>query len=178
LSESLAAHAMGRKASSTMTTRKRHTPEQVTLIGVSLSPGAGVRAWRRDRCHGNWAGYVEAGRQGGVVSRRLGGDELPDWPSSCVTSFVIPWMLFRFRLVPRVISVVGLIGYALVFLSGMGNWFGVIDPSVGGNGAFLAIPVAVFEIILLPFWLFFKGFKTPEAAERIPAAVAMPGAEA
>jgi len=51
-----------------MTTRKRHTPEQVTLIGVSLSPGAGVRAWRRDRCHGNWAGYVEAGRQGGGVS--------------------------------------------------------------------------------------------------------------
>ena len=87
------------------------------------------------------------------------------------------WMLFRFRLVPRVISVVGLIGYALVFLSGMGNWFGVIDPSVGGNGAFLAIPVAAFEIILLPFWLFFKGFKTPEAAEH-PVAVAMPGAEA
>ena len=80
------------------------------------------------------------------------------------------WMLFRYRLVPRFISVVGLIGYALVFLSGMGNWFGVIDPSVGGNGAFLAIPVAVFEIILLPFWLFFKGFKTPEEAERIVAA--------
>src|SRR6266566_2274303 len=33
-----------------MTTRKRHTPEQVTLVGVNLSPGAGVRAWRRDRC--------------------------------------------------------------------------------------------------------------------------------
>ena len=79
------------------------------------------------------------------------------------------WMLFRFRLVPRVISVVGLIGYALVFLSGMGNWFGVIDPSVGGNGAFLAIPVAVFEIILLPFWLLFRGFKMPEAPEH-PAA--------
>ncbi|MFL5586423.1 MAG: hypothetical protein ACJ8DI_02050 [Ktedonobacteraceae bacterium] len=30
-----------------MTTRKRHVPEQVTLVGVSLSPGAGVRAWRR-----------------------------------------------------------------------------------------------------------------------------------
>ena len=78
-----------------MTTRKRHTPEQVTLIGVSLSPGAGVRSWRRDRCQGNWAGYVEVGRQGGGVSRRLGGDELPYWPSSCVTSFVIPWMTLK-----------------------------------------------------------------------------------
>ncbi len=88
------------------------------------------------------------------------------------------WMLFRYRLVPRVISAVGLIGYALVFLSGIGSWFGVLDPSVGGNGAPLALPVAAFEIILLPFWLFFRGFKTPKAENRIPAAVAMPGAEA
>jgi hypothetical protein len=29
----------------------------------------------------------------------------------------------------------------------------------------LALPVAVFEIILLPFWLLFRGFKTPEAPE-------------
>src|SRR5947209_17897805 len=92
---------MGSKNSSTMTTRKRHRPEQVTLIGVSLSPGAGVRAWRRDRCHGNWAGYVEAGRQGGGVSRRLGGDELPYWPSSCVTSFVIPWMTLKLTQVEK-----------------------------------------------------------------------------
>src|SRR2546429_6032355 len=87
------------------------------------------------------------------------------FPLLGLVGLLFTWMLFRFRLVPRVISVVGLIGYALVFLSGMGNWFGVIDPSVGGNGAFLAIPVAVFEIILLPFWLLFRGFKIPEAPE-------------
>src|SRR3989442_1307964 len=40
------------------------------------------------------------------------------------------WMLFRYRLVPRVISLVGLIGYPLWFLSGIGSWFGVLDPSV------------------------------------------------
>jgi hypothetical protein len=27
------------------------------------------------------------------------------------------------------------------------------------------IPVALFEIILLPFWLFFRGFEMPEATE-------------
>jgi hypothetical protein len=77
------------------------------------------------------------------------------------------WMLFRYRLVPRVISVVGLIGYALVFLGGIAGWFDLIDVSPGGSGvgAVLALPVAVFEIILLPFWLLFKGFKTPEAPE-------------
>jgi hypothetical protein len=80
------------------------------------------------------------------------------------------WMLFRYRLVPRVIAVVGLIGYALVFFGSIVGWFGLIDVAPGGSGSFLAVPVATFEIILLPFWLFFKGFKTPEAPERLVAA--------
>jgi hypothetical protein len=80
------------------------------------------------------------------------------------------WMLFRFRLVPRVVSVVGLIGYALVLLGSIAGWFGLIDVAPGGNGTIFALPVATFEIILLPFWLLFRGFKTPEAPERIVAA--------
>src|SRR5215468_4580873 len=75
------------------------------------------------------------------------------------------WMLFRYRLVPRFIPVVGLIGYALVFLGGVAGWFDLIDVSPGGNGTPLAIPVAVWEIILLPFWLLFRGFRMPEATE-------------
>jgi hypothetical protein len=74
------------------------------------------------------------------------------------------WMLFRFLLVPRLISVVGLIGYALVLAVGLAGWLDIVDPSPSGNVQFLAIPVAVFEIVLLPFWLLFKGFKMPEAA--------------
>jgi hypothetical protein len=73
------------------------------------------------------------------------------------------WMLFRFRLVPRFISVVGLIGYALVLFGGIAGWFDLIDPSPGGSAQFLALPVASFEIILLPFWLLFKGFTIPAA---------------
>ncbi|HEU5380856.1 MAG TPA: DUF4386 domain-containing protein [Ktedonobacteraceae bacterium] len=80
------------------------------------------------------------------------------------------WMLFRFRLVPRGISVVGLIGYAVVLLGSIAGWFGLIDVAPGGNGTIFALPVATFEIILLPFWLLFRGFKMPEAPERIAAA--------
>ena len=80
------------------------------------------------------------------------------------------WMLFQFRLVPRVISVVGLIGYALVLLGSIAGWFGLIDVAPGGNGTIFALPVATFEIILLPFWLLFRGFKTPDASEHIVAA--------
>jgi len=72
------------------------------------------------------------------------------------------WLLFRFRLVPRLISVVGLIGYALVFVGSIGGLFGLLDVAPGGSESFLGIPVAVFEIILLPFWLLFRGFKMPE----------------
>src|SRR6185312_13569414 len=72
------------------------------------------------------------------------------------------WMLFRFRLVPRWISVVGLIGYAVVLLGSIAGWFGLIDVAPGGNGTIFALPVATFEIILLPFWLLFRGFKMPE----------------
>jgi hypothetical protein len=75
------------------------------------------------------------------------------------------WMLFRYRLVPRFISVVGLIGYALVFLVSIAGWFNLVDvsPGAAGVGSVLILPVAVFEIILLPFWLLFRGFKIPEA---------------
>jgi Domain of unknown function (DUF4386) len=74
-------------------------------------------------------------------------------------------MLFRFRLVPRWIAVVGLIGYALVLVASMAGWFDLMNVSPGGSGvaAVLTVPVAVFEVILLPFWLLFKGFKIPEA---------------
>lgn len=72
------------------------------------------------------------------------------------------WMLFRFRLVPRGISVVGLIGYAVVLLGSIAGWFGLIDVAPGGNGTIFALPVATFEIILLPFWLLFRGFKIPQ----------------
>jgi hypothetical protein len=75
------------------------------------------------------------------------------------------WMLFRYRLVPRFISVVGLIGYALMFFASIAGWFDLVNvsPGASGAGAVLLLPVVAFEIILLPFWLLFRGFKTPEA---------------
>ena len=65
---------------------------------------------------------------------------------------------------------VGLIGYALLFLTSIAGWFNLVDltPSASGWDV-LVLPVAAFEVILLPFWLLFRGFKTPEAPEH-PAA--------
>ena len=68
------------------------------------------------------------------------------------------WQLLRHGIVPMAISAVGLIGYVIVFFGGVAGWFGLVDTAPGGSGTFLAIPVALFEIILLPFWLLFRGF--------------------
>jgi hypothetical protein len=76
-------------------------------------------------------------------------------------------MLVRFRLVPRWLAVVGVVGYALALLGGIAGWFDLIDVSPGGNGSPLAVPVAVWEIILLPLWLLFRGFAMPDAPEHV-----------
>lgn len=38
-------------------------------------------------------------------------------------------------------------------------WFDLIDVSPGGTGTLLPVPVSVWAIILLPFWLFFPGLQ-------------------
>jgi hypothetical protein len=81
-----------------------------------------------------------------------------------LSGLIFTWMLVRHKMVPRVISVVGLVGYALTLFGGLAVWFGLIDPAAA-LGTVINVPVAVFEIILLPFWLFFRGFKMPEATE-------------
>jgi hypothetical protein len=71
---------------------------------------------------------------------------------------ILTSLLFRGRLVPRWISVIGLIGYALLLPSAIITLFGVFDTVPPAPGSLLAIPVAVFEIVLMPIWLFAKGF--------------------
>jgi len=43
--------------------------------------------------------------------------------------------------------------------------FGLVDLTPGTVASIIAVPVAAFEIILLRFWLFYRGFKMPEATE-------------
>ena len=97
-----------------------------------------------------------------LLQAKLLGLTLLSLPLLGLGGLFFTWLLFRFRLVPRLIAVVGLIGYGLLIPAGIAGLFGLVDPSPTGNVAFLALPVAVFEIILLPFWLLFRGFKMPE----------------
>jgi ABC-type phosphate/phosphonate transport system permease subunit len=66
-------------------------------------------------------------------------------------SFLLCYVLYRARLVPRFLSVIGFVGYAGLLTSSC--------LAIAGHdaGAALYIPGAIFEIVL-PLWLLIKGF--------------------
>jgi hypothetical protein len=75
-----------------------------------------------------------------------------------IGGIIMTTMLYRSKLVPRVIAAAGIVGYSLLVPAFLLAMFGVLDPTPGSPGTLLAIPVAIFEIILMPAWLFTKGF--------------------
>lgn len=66
-------------------------------------------------------------------------------------SFLLCYVLYRSRLVPRFLSVIGFIGYAGLLTS---NALAITGHD---TGAALYIPGAIFEIVF-PLWLLIKGF--------------------
>jgi hypothetical protein len=74
-----------------------------------------------------------------------------------IASIMLCYLLYKTRLIPRIISVVGIIGYSSVLVSAPLDLLGMIDTT--GTGGVLYVPGALFELLLLPIWLFVKGFK-------------------
>jgi hypothetical protein len=78
-----------------------------------------------------------------------------------VTSFggsALSIALFRTRLVPRAIAVLGVIGYPVLLAGAVLAVFGVGDVSHGAGMAAL-VPGGLFEL-LMPLWLLARGFRT------------------
>jgi len=77
---------------------------------------------------------------------------------------VLTFFLYQTRLVPRSISIVGLVGYGLLVPITILNLLGILDTSSGALASLLVIPVAAFEVILMPIWLYAKGFNASAIA--------------
>jgi len=75
-----------------------------------------------------------------------------------IASLMLCYLFYQTKLIPRFISVVGLIGYALLLLSAPLDILGIIDTT--GAGGVMYVPGAIFELILLPIWLIVKGFNS------------------
>lgn len=69
-------------------------------------------------------------------------------------SLVFMYALYRFRLVPRTLSVLGAVGYIALFVSG---WLAIAGSEMV---EVLYVPGAAFELAF-PTWLILKGFQQP-----------------
>lgn len=81
-----------------------------------------------------------------------------------VAGCVLVPLLYRSKLVPRPITVLGGLGYPVMLVGTVLHLFGLID-MLQGAGTLVAIPVGRFELIL-PVWLLARGFTISPAPER------------
>jgi hypothetical protein len=75
----------------------------------------------------------------------------------CMSAVLLGTLMYRSRLVPRAIPLLGLIGAPLLITSTIAAFFGVIE-LVSPWSAIGTVPVALWELSL-GLWLTFKGFK-------------------
>jgi hypothetical protein len=68
-------------------------------------------------------------------------------------------LLYRSRLIPRPLAVLGLIAYPVLLAGCVLDVFGVVDVTEG-VGLLALVPGGVFELVL-PIWLIVKGFTFP-----------------
>lgn len=82
---------------------------------------------------------------------------------TAVGGLILNYLFFVSGLVPRPIAVLGLIGYSLLLLTLPLDLVGAIDVESGAGLAMLA-PGGLYEFLVLPIWLFAKGFRMPYAS--------------
>ena len=80
-----------------------------------------------------------------------------------LNALLLGTLLYRSRLVPRILPVVGLIGAPILITATIATMFGVIEQYTPLAGL-AALPIAAWELSL-GLWLVFKGFRPAAMAE-------------
>ncbi len=92
-----------------------------------------------------------------------------DWVSNIyglpfgIAAIIYYTIFYRTRLVPRWLSVWGLVGISLMLVSVLSNLLGLLDAS-SPVGTLLCLPILVQELVLA-VWLIVKGFDSSSAAK-------------
>lgn len=94
-----------------------------------------------------------------------------------IGGILLNYLLFRSRLVPRPICVLGLVGYSLLLLLVPLDLLGVVTEG-SGLGLVLLVPGGLYEFLMLPTWLIIRGFSPEALINAGPPAAPVPRAAA
>jgi len=75
---------------------------------------------------------------------------------TAIGGLLFSYLLYLSKLIPRYLSVLGIVGYALLFLGVVLDMFNIFNINEGA-GMLIYLPGGLFELVL-PIWLFIKGF--------------------
>ncbi len=81
-----------------------------------------------------------------------------------IGGLILNYLLFVSKMIPRPISVLGLIGYSLLLLTVPLDLLGVVDVERGA-GLAMQVPGGLYEFLVLPLWLITRGFRPPVAGD-------------
>ena len=73
---------------------------------------------------------------------------------------LLNYLFLTSGLVPRPVAVLGLVGYALLLATVPLDLLGAVDVE-SGAGLLMLAPGGLYEFVVLPIWLFAKGFRMP-----------------
>ena len=76
-----------------------------------------------------------------------------------IGSTLLCYSFYCSRVIPRWLSIWGLLGYLLLFLSAVFDLLGIVD-TINGIGALMYVPGGLWELFAVPIWLFDKGFNS------------------
>ena len=79
-----------------------------------------------------------------------------------IGGLILSYLLYQSRLVPRWLSVLGLVGYAMLSIGAVFDMAGVMQMN-SSVGMWVYLPGGLFELFL-PIWLFIKGFNASAIA--------------
>ena len=74
-----------------------------------------------------------------------------------INTFIYSVIFFKSQLVPKQLSILGITGAVLIFIGSILEMFGVISSPTSGLIIVIALPIALYEMILAG-WLIRKGF--------------------
>ncbi|RDW15166.1 DUF4386 domain-containing protein [Oceanobacillus arenosus] len=74
-----------------------------------------------------------------------------------INTMMYSYLLFRTGLVPKPLAIFGMVTAIMVFISGVLDMFGIVEPASAVKGL-TALPVGVYEMSLA-VWLIVKGFR-------------------